>query len=127
MRNKILRTLVSACAKLYVVQKRDVFMKIGFIGAGNMASAIIEGAVRSGAFQAADICAYDVNLQKAEMLKQTLGIGTAETCAELIAFADAVVLAVKPNVFPTLLPSVGADLQKKDPLVISIAAGKTIY
>lgn len=101
-------------------------MKIGFIGAGNMASAILEGAVRSGAFSASELCAYDVNSQKAEALKDTLGIATAESCAELIAQSDAVVLAVKPNVFPTLLPSIGADLQKKDPLVISIAAGKTI-
>lgn len=101
-------------------------MKIGFIGAGNMASAIIEGAVRSGAFAAADICAYDVNLQKAEALKGNLGILTAETCAELIALSDVVVLAVKPNVFSTLLPSVGASFQAKDPLIISIAAGKTI-
>ena len=67
-------------------------MKIGFIGAGNMASAIIEGAVRSGAFQAADICAYDVNPQKAEALKEKLGIATVESCEALISGSDTVVI-----------------------------------
>lgn len=101
-------------------------MKIGFIGAGNMASAIIEGAVRSGAFRAADISAYDVNAQKTEALQSALGITAVQNCAELISASDVVVLAVKPNVFPTLLPSVGTALRQTDPLIISIAAGKTI-
>ncbi len=101
-------------------------MKIGFIGAGNMASAIIKGAVRSDAFSAEDILAYDLNTAKTAVLHEELQITAADSCAALIAASDAVVLAVKPNVFESLLPTLSDVLQKKDPLIISIAAGKTI-
>lgn len=101
-------------------------MKIGFIGAGNMASAILRGAVRSGAFAPADLCAFDVDTAKIDALGYELGIGTAKSETALIAQSDAVVLAVKPNVLSSLLPSVGEALQAKQPLLLSIAAGKTI-
>lgn len=101
-------------------------MKIGFIGAGNMASAILRGAVRSGAFKASELCAFDLDTAKTDALNKELGIGTAKNEKDLIAQADVVVLAVKPNVFERLLPVISDDLQVKNPLLISIAAGKTI-
>lgn len=101
-------------------------MKIGFIGAGNMASAILRGAVRSGAFAADDLCAFDLDSAKTAALQNELGISAAKDERDLIARSDAVVLAVKPNVFERLLPAISDDLQRKNPLLISIAAGKTI-
>lgn len=101
-------------------------MKIGFIGAGNMASAIIKGAVQSGVFAAADILAYDLDSTKTAALASTLHITAAESAEALIAEADTVVLAIKPNVFANLLPSLSDALAKKNPLIISIAAGKTL-
>lgn len=101
-------------------------MKIGFIGAGNMASAILRGAVRSGAFKASELWAFDLDAAKADALKTELGINTAKSEKELIAQSDVVVLAVKPNVFARLLPTISDDLQAENPLLISIAAGKTI-
>lgn len=101
-------------------------MKIGFIGAGNMASAILRGAVRSGTFAPADLCAFDLDAAKTDALGRELDICTAESETALIAQSDAVVLAVKPNVLSSLLPSVGETLQARQPLLISIAAGKTI-
>ena len=53
-------------------------MKIGFIGAGNMASAILRGAVRSGAFAADDLCAFDLNSAKTAALQNELGISAAK-------------------------------------------------
>lgn len=101
-------------------------MKIGFIGCGNMASAIIRGAVRSESFSPSDIVCYDVDATKSESLKNSLGICKADTLAVLIDESDAVVLAVKPNVFPSLIPEISERVSEKMPLVISIAAGKTI-
>lgn len=100
-------------------------MKIGFIGAGNMASAIIKGAVNSGNFSAANISAFDLDEQKVSTLKNEFEIGSFNSAQSLIAANDVVVFAVKPNVFQTLLPSVSDELSKKNPLIISIAAGKT--
>lgn len=101
-------------------------MKIGFIGAGNMASAIIKGAVQSGAFAAEDILAYDLDNAKTAALASALHISAAKSMEDLIAAADTVVLAVKPNVFASLLPPLSDALAQKDPLIVSIAAGKTL-
>lgn len=101
-------------------------MKIGFIGGGNMASAIISGAVSSGAFEAADISVFDTDAKKGAALSKAYGVHACESVQQLIALSDAVVLAVKPNVFPKLLPSVSGALKEKNSLILSIAAGKTI-
>ena len=101
-------------------------MKIGFIGAGNMASAILRGMVRSKRFDPAVLSAFDTQAQKTAMLGEELGIGTSRSACELVETCDTVVLAVKPNVFPVLLPELREALKKRDALVISIAAGKTI-
>lgn len=101
-------------------------MKFGFIGSGNMATAIIKGALSSGNFNSQNIFAYDLDSNKTLALKNELGIIQADSLQSLIDCCDAVILSVKPNVFASLLPSVSTVLSKKNPLIISIAAGKTI-
>lgn len=101
-------------------------MKIGFIGAGNMASAIVGGAVKSGKFAPNDIYVCDINEEKVNKLKTELGVNAAADALELINSVDTVVLAVKPNVFPSLLPSVSKNTNDKGTFVISIAAGKSV-
>ena len=101
-------------------------MQIGFIGAGNMASAILRGMVRSGKFAPDTLFAFDTQGEKTAALAGELGIQAADSAEALLAVCDAVVLAVKPNVFPALLPKLGAAARQRDPLMVSIAAGKTI-
>ena len=101
-------------------------MKIGFIGAGNMASAIVGGAVKSGKFASNDIYVCDINEEKVNKLKTELGVNAAADALELINSVDTVVLAVKPNVFASLLPSVSKNINNKGTFVISIAAGKSV-
>ncbi len=91
-----------------------------------MASAIIRGAVESKSFLPSDIVCYDVDTTKSELLKNSLGICKADTLSVLIDESDALVLAVKPNIFPVLIPEIREQVKEKTPLVISIAAGKTI-
>ena len=100
-------------------------MRIGFIGAGNMASAIIRGLVGSGV-HGSDLLVYDVDTAKQVALFEECGICMCGSADEVIHGAEAVVLAVKPQVFPVLLPQIASALQESSPLVISIAAGKTI-
>ena len=90
-----------------------------------MASAIVGGAVSSGNFKAEDISVYDIDNTKARLLSDEFSVCVSETPDSLIDFADAVVLAVKPNIFPTLLPSISKKLRENNSLVVSIAAGKT--
>lgn len=100
-------------------------MKIGFLGAGNMASAIIRGMVKSG-IPASSICCFDVDQQKPFALKEDLGVGVCYTAEQLCEEAQTVVLAIKPQVFASALPPLRTLLQIQKPLVISIAAGKTL-
>ena len=91
---------------------------IGFIGGGNMAQALIGGLLDSGA-PAKQIVVSDPSPEVQETLKQ-MGVRVLEP-ADLVDEADSVVLAVKPQLFDKVLPSLGELLS--DQLVISIAAG----
>jgi pyrroline-5-carboxylate reductase len=95
-----------------------------FIGAGNMATAIIGGLVRAGV-PAASICAADPSPAQRHALENTLGIRTTGDNARACAGADVVVLAVKPQVMQTVLQDLGPALSD-DSLLLSIAAGITL-
>ncbi len=98
---------------------------IGFIGCGNMASAIIKGLVSSKKYNPEEIAVFDICKNKAESLSKELSLSLFENEREIAEKCDKVVLAVKPDVFPSLLEKIGEKLKAHDPLVISIAAGKT--
>ncbi len=98
---------------------------VGFIGCGNMASAIIGGILSSGFLDAGSIGVFDVLKDKTESFAKEKGIRFFSDENELIESCSTVVLAVKPNIFPSLLSKVGNLLEKNDPLIISIAAGKS--
>lgn len=100
-------------------------MKIGFIGAGNMGGSILRGMVSRG-YESKDIVVFDTDCSKLSELSRDFGIATASSAVEVCEEADAVILAVKPQILPNLLPSLTNILNSSKPLVISIAAGKTI-
>lgn len=100
-------------------------MKIGFLGAGNMASAIIRGMVAAG-FAPDSVLCFDIDTQKTYALKAECGIRVCQTAEQLCEEAQALVLAIKPQVFASVLPPLLPVLQAQRPLVISIAAGKTL-
>lgn len=101
-------------------------MKVGFIGCGNMATAIIKGIVESKALSCDDIFVFDVDVDKTKICSEQFGVKTSSDEKELILNVDAVVLAIKPIGFQTLLPSIEKTLKEKKPLIVSIAAGKTL-
>ncbi len=95
---------------------------IGFIGTGNMAVPIIEGAIKSGILSANDIL-VDKNRSRAAELHQQWGIRLCDGLCELISQSDILVLAVKPNVVQKVLREAGGGLNGK--AIVSIAAGWT--
>ena len=100
--------------------------KLGFIGCGNMATAIMNGAVKSGFLNGDDICVFDVDTQKPTQLSESLGVKVLSSASDVAQNSYAVVLAVKPQVFPTVLPQIKDAVAKNDTAVISIGAGKTL-
>ena len=100
--------------------------KLGFIGCGNMATAIIGGAVSSEFLKGDQICVFDVDTEKSEFLKESLGINVLTSASDVAENSYAVVLAIKPQVFPVVLPQIKESVIKNDTAIISIGAGKTL-
>lgn len=96
--------------------------QLAFIGGGNMASALIGGLVAKG-FEAQQIIASDVLPESLERLRTVAPVRTTSDNEAAIATADVVVLAVKPQVMKQVLEPLAASLQRRRPLIISIAAG----
>ena len=94
---------------------------IGFIGAGNMAEAMIRGLLRGRDFDAKSISASGPRDERMRELRESYGID-ATTDNTRPAMAEIVVLSVKPQILSRVLDEV-ADAINKDALVISIAAG----
>lgn len=98
---------------------------IGFIGAGNMASAIITGMCKAAFVKSEDIAVFDLDKTKTDLLAATHGITVMTSAAEITQNCETVVLAVKPNVIASVLADIDSVAKEKNPLFISIAAGKT--
>jgi pyrroline-5-carboxylate reductase len=95
--------------------------RIAFIGAGNMAAALIQGLLDRGVARPEQLIANDVRPEPLAALGAKHGISTT-TDPQLACAAEIVILSVKPQVFPTLLPAL-APLLGGSSLVLSIAAG----
>lgn len=101
-------------------------MKIGFIGFGNMAEAIITGMISSGNYKKEDIGAFDPDTTKLNSGAEKLGITAYKSNDDLVSECDCVVLAVKPIALQKVLTPLKELFCKANPLVVSIAAGQSI-
>ena len=96
--------------------------RVGFLGAGNMGEAMIKGLVQSGRVPAEAIFASDASAERLGQVARQFGIRAARSNAEMVASADVIVLAIKPQIMATVLGDVAAGIDA-DKLVISVAAG----
>ena len=97
---------------------------IGFIGAGNMAEAIIKGTIESGIQEPETIMAADILAERLRYLQAKYGIRTTTDNAALVCASQTVVLSVKPQKMAAATESIAGKL-RDDVLVVSIAAGIT--
>ncbi len=100
-------------------------MKLGFIGTGNLATAILRGVVSSGIIAANEIAVYDIFSEKTAQLEKELSVVALSSANEIVAKCEKVVVAVKPKDIAALIESVRSDAAANNPLVISTAAGTT--
>lgn len=100
-------------------------MKLGFIGCGNMASAIMGGILKKGLCKPEEILAADPFAPALEKAKSALGVGTTSDNQAVVAFADVVVLAVKPQFYADVIAGIRDSVTDKQ-LIITIAPGKTL-
>lgn len=100
-------------------------MKIGFIGLGNMAKAMIGGMLQKEIVSGKDIIGSARTQETLAELRAGYGIETRESNAAVAREAEVLILAVKPQYFQTVIEEIRNETPE-DTLVISIAAGKTI-
>ncbi|MGB0466439.1 MAG: pyrroline-5-carboxylate reductase [Pontibacterium sp.] len=94
---------------------------LAFIGAGNMARAIIGGLIDNG-YPAEKIRASEPNLSKLSDLSAQ-GIQVFSDNAAAVSHADLVVLSVKPQILKAVAEAIADAVQAKQPLIVSVAAG----
>lgn len=100
-------------------------MKIGFIGLGNMAKAMIDGMVEKGIVPPNDIVGTSKTEETRQAARSAYDIEIRDTNAETAKEADVLILAVKPQFMEEVIREIRGEISLST-LVISIAAGKTI-
>ena len=95
---------------------------LAFIGGGNMARSLIGGLIADG-YPAGHIWVADPDKERLAELAAAFGIRVTPDNAEAASVAEAVVLAVKPQVMRSVAESLRGLIEHRAPLVISIAAG----
>lgn len=96
--------------------------KLGFIGAGTMAKAIINGIISSGIIGKQSIIASEISQEAAKKASEELGIDIVTDNKQLLEFSDVIVLCVKPYAIEGVLKEL-KDFVNEEKLIVSIAAG----
>lgn len=94
------------------------------VGTGQLGGALLRGLTRSGTVRPDQVIATDPRTAVLEQLEADLGVRTDSDNRAAVAEADVVLLAVKPQILPAVLPDL-ADL-REGTVVVSLAAGATL-
>ena len=100
-------------------------MKLGFIGTGTMASAIMGGIIKKAIIPAEEIIGADLFAPGRERVQKQFGIHVTDSNKEVVEKAEVIILSVKPQFYESVINEIKDDI-KKDQIVITIAPGKTL-
>ena len=100
-------------------------MKLGFIGTGNMASAIMGGIIKNQIIPANKIIGADVMEAGRKRVKEQFGIQVTADNHEVVRNSDVVILSVKPQFYAEVIAEIKDDV-REDQIIITIAPGKTL-
>lgn len=98
--------------------------KIGFIGAGNMATAIINGIISNNASLPENLNVFDLDAEKISLMQEK-GVNTLADSKAVVTNSDIIVLAVKPQNYAEVLQEIKA-VTDESKIFVSIAAGISI-
>ncbi len=96
--------------------------RIGFIGGGKMAEALIKGVLSAKLGSTDKIIVSDVDKKRCQILEEETGIKTTQENDKVISGAEIIILAIKPNVMGKILEELKGNITSGH-LVVSIAAG----
>ena len=100
-------------------------MKLGFIGTGNMASAIMGGIIRNEVIPAEEIIGADLFAPGRERVKSQFGIHVTDSNKEVAQKAEVIILSVKPQFYADVIQDIKDEI-KDNQIIITIAPGKTL-
>jgi len=98
--------------------------KLVFIGAGNMAEALVKRILNAGLIEKANILVTDIESERLKFFDEELGVSGVSDNKEAVKEADIIVLSIKPQVMTNVLAEISNSL-KSTQKIISIAAGIT--
>jgi len=101
-------------------------MKIGFIGVGNMAQAMIKGLIKAQKITSTDILVHSAHATTYEAVAKEYQLTPVADNAALVAEADIVFLAVKPYIVPQVLEETAAAFKAHKTVMVSVAAGLSL-
>lgn len=101
-------------------------MKIGFIGCGNMAQAMIAGIITSKYVPPSDVYVSNPVLDQLEAVRSAYRIKTTQDNQIVAKWADFLILAVKPNMVQVILDEIKEVIETERTILISIAAGVSL-
>ena len=105
--------------------RRRTDMKVGFIGGGNMASAMIGGMIQKGVVSADDILVSVRTEKSVERLTNQFGVQATMENEAVVAGSDLVFLAVKPNQIKNIINLV-KNFISPEKIIVSILPGKSL-
>ena len=100
-------------------------MKLGFIGTGNMAGAIMGGIIRNVIFKPEEIIGADISKESRSKVQSAYGINVTEDNKKAASESEVLVLSVKPQYYAETIKEI-KDCVREDQLIITIAPGKTL-
>ena len=100
-------------------------MKLGFIGTGNMASAMMGGILNNQILSVDEVMGSNPGSQKRESVKKQFGIYVTADNNEVVEKADVIVLSVKPQFYEEVIHEI-REIIRENQIVITIAPGKTL-
>lgn len=100
-------------------------MKLGFIGTGNMASAIMGGIIGKGIFKAEEIIGSDISSAGRENVRASYGINVTGDNRAAAQDSEVLILSVKPQFYAETIAEI-KDCISNSQLIITIAPGKTL-
>lgn len=100
-------------------------MKLGFIGLGNMATAMISGMLAKGLVESGDIIGSARTTETVAKVKEKYKITTVLDNSKVAKEADVLFLAVKPVFFPEVIEEI-RDVVREETVIVSIAAGRDL-
>ena len=100
-------------------------MKIGFIGLGNMASAMIGGMLQKGVAKPEEVIGSAKTEKTLQKAAEQYDIRVTLDNAEVAGESDILFLAVKPIFFPEVIEQI-KDVVREDQIIVSIAAGRNL-